>query len=113
MPRQQIEAHGDKWTEQLVSNGPFVLDTWKTRVELIAKANQHYWDANFVKLQQIVFLPIDDQDTGLQLFRQGEIHWQSSVPKGKLDDLIFDPAYYVSPYLGHLLLFFQLNAKSR
>ncbi len=64
------------WTRPgvLVGNGPFVLAEWRINEFLAAKKNPRYWDAPRVRLNAVVFHPIDNTDTEERAFRGGLLH---------------------------------------
>lgn len=115
--RATIEAHGDmtarysRWTRpgNFVGNGPFVLDDWKMQRYLSVKRNPHYWDADNVKLNSIVYRPIESANIEEKMFRSGQLHWTMDVPNNKI------PAYRAhansplaeGPYMG--TYYFLLN----
>ena len=80
--RNTVEAHGEigergsPWTrpENIVSNGPYVLQDWKPHEKISLRPNTNYWDAEAVKLEQLSFLPIDDANTEERMFRTGKVH---------------------------------------
>lgn len=102
VPLHAIEAHGPKWIHpgNLVASGAFTLTTWDARERIVLTKNPSYWDAEFVKLETITVLPLEDQQTALQLFEAGEIHWQPAVPAARAAELKHNPDYYADAYLG-------------
>lgn len=104
-----VEKHGIKWTrpENFVGNGPFVLSAWTLNVEIVMTPNPHYWDRDKVLLREVHALAIDDQDTSVNKFLNGELHWIRSVPSTRIDELKLHPDYDASPYLG--AYFYRFN----
>ena len=82
VPRETVEKHGDRWTrpENIICNGPFMLSEWKMHRHIILKKNTKYWDKDVVKLKKVVFYPIEDQGSKLNLYRSGEIDYASGYP---------------------------------
>jgi len=80
VPRAAVERHGQRWTrpENIVSNGPFVLEKWRQgdRFELVK--NPLYWDAGYVKLDRIVALSVEDLNTCANLYKAGVTDWNPS-----------------------------------
>lgn len=56
-----IRAHGDDWVrpEFMVSNGAFVLREHVIGGRVTLERNPRYWDAAHVRLQRVVYLPLD------------------------------------------------------
>lgn len=78
LPQRQdiVEAHGDKYgteLETLVYNGPFTLTSWTHNSELILSKNENYWDKDKVKLQNINFKIIQDQNASYNSLANGSI----------------------------------------
>ena len=62
--RATIEKFGEAvgvlytgWTrpENIVSNGPFMMDSWQLNRNVKVSPNPHYWDRDRIKLNGIVF----------------------------------------------------------
>lgn len=68
---------GDHSASKWVSNGPFVVESWKHHNELVATKNSNYWDGSSVRLDKIVSITIDSP-TSLQLFETGKLDWAGS-----------------------------------
>jgi oligopeptide transport system substrate-binding protein len=51
---------------------------------LRVKRNEHYWDADRVALEGIVFRPIESDSTEEKMFRSGQLHATGSVPNTKI-----------------------------
>ncbi len=102
-----------RWTrpENIVSNGPFLLDEWRLFKYLSVKKNPDYWDADKVKLNAIRFYPIDKQTTEERMFRAGQLHRTEEVPIDRI------PWYRqnrpevlkIAPYIGTYL--YRLNTR--
>lgn len=64
-PQRQdiVEKYGDTFgaeAETVVSNGPFVLDSWTHNNEIVLKKNLNYWDSETVKLETVNYKIIND-----------------------------------------------------
>ena len=113
VPLKVVEKYGDRWVrpENFVSNGPFSLQAWLPRKELILVPNLHYYDKNSIKLSRIEAKLIDDHDTAYKLFLQKELDWITHVPLPKIDEAKWNPAYYASPYIGNYFYRFNTTRK--
>jgi oligopeptide transport system substrate-binding protein len=84
-----VEAVGDKWTQpgNFASNGPFILQDWRTNdaVELIK--NPLFFDAASVALDRVVFFSSEDATANVKRFQAGEIDLASTIPSGQIEDL--------------------------
>lgn len=65
-----VEKFGDQWTkpENFVGNGAFVVDKWVVNERLVLKRNEQYWDNDKTVLNQVTFLPIENQVTEMNRF---------------------------------------------
>ncbi|MFD1037569.1 peptide ABC transporter substrate-binding protein [Virgibacillus byunsanensis] len=70
-------------TENYVTNGPFTMESWKHKDQIVLKKNPDYWDAETVQLETINMYMIDDENTELQMYENGELDWAGS-PTGDL-----------------------------
>ncbi len=110
LPLHVIEEHGDKWTlpENIVSNGPFVLEEWKPQEVLTVVKNENYWDAENVRLGKIVFIPSDDNNTRYNMYLNGEADWmRGGIPSEQLDIARLRPDYQSHPQLA--TYYYELN----
>ncbi len=112
-----IEAFGGRldrsglWTrpENFVGNGPFVLDAWKPNQFLRVTRSETYWDAETVRLNAIVYFPVEDDATELRMFNSGRLHYTSTVPTNAIPDLRVNrpDEFRIDPYMG--TYFYRLN----
>ncbi len=68
---------GSSEPKERISNGPFLLDEWKQNDEMVAIRNPLYWDKQKVRLDEIKMIMVDN-DTGLKMFEDGQLHWEGS-----------------------------------
>src|SRR5699024_3069594 len=61
----------------------FKLASYTPQDELVLEKNEDYWDADNVEMNEIKFSIIDDANTELDLFEQGELDW-AGLPVGEL-----------------------------
>ena len=53
------------------SCGPFLLHQWKPYDRIVLRKNTRYYDAGRVLLDEIVFLPVTDGATSVNLYKTG------------------------------------------
>lgn len=78
--KKVIEAN-EKWAGEAathVGNGPFKIDTWEHKSKLVLVKNDSYWDKDKVKLDRIEFAMVEDENTELSMFDNGELDWAGS-----------------------------------
>lgn len=85
---------GSAWTRpgNFVGNGYFDLVEWIPNKLIRMKKSQTYWDRNNIKLESVVFLPIENTSTEESMFRAGQLHITSSIPIVKIAVYRNDPA---------------------
>lgn len=116
MPVKQsaVEAGADgAWAKdptEVISNGPFVLTSYRIGDGLTLVKNEHYWNADVVKLDGIEGKFIDEDATAYQAYENGELHFIPSVPTAEVPRLIAeDPNFYVYPLLATYYYSFNLD----
>ncbi|HWW19571.1 MAG TPA: peptide ABC transporter substrate-binding protein, partial [Steroidobacteraceae bacterium] len=108
-----ISQWGDQWTrpEHMVSNGAFRLqeDAGNSRITL-AK-NSSYWDARNVRLEQVTYIVLTDQNIHSLRFQSGEVQFAYFFPSSQYQWLKshFGDQAVVAPFLGTLFIGFNLN----
>ena len=80
------DERGTRWTRpgNHVGNGPFKLKEWVLNRSIVVEKNEHYWDAGTVKLNRIVFYPIQNATTEERMFRAGQLHITGATPLDKV-----------------------------
>lgn len=89
VPRHVVEAQGRAWTrpEYFVSNGPFTLGEWKPGQYVRLVRNPRFHDAEGVRLDAVLHIPIEDPRTALLRYRAGDLDVAVSLPSDQLDDI--------------------------
>jgi oligopeptide transport system substrate-binding protein len=92
--RPTIEAFGDRWTrpENIVGNGPFLIEDMKQGSHHTLVRNPTYWDAGNVRLEKIIAYSVEELNTSVDLYKAGVIDWN---PSGNIPSQ-FVP--FMSPY---------------
>lgn len=89
VPRKAIERHGQSWTQpgNIITCGPFKLQTWKPYNEIVVVRDPLYWDAAAVKLNRISFYAVTETTTMMNLYKAGEVDavQNHAVPYGWID----------------------------
>ncbi|WP_262927462.1 peptide ABC transporter substrate-binding protein [Phytohalomonas tamaricis] len=75
LPEHYLKAQGDNWIkpDQTVVSGPFRLTQWQPQAQVVLEKNPRFYDADAVKLDEVIFYPIDDDNGALNRFRAGSI----------------------------------------
>lgn len=69
---------------RLVSNGPFLLQEWVLHSRLTLAPNPYHRDRAALRLDGVVYHPIEDPAAELARYRAGELHWTDAVPHQQL-----------------------------
>ena len=106
-----IDDRNGQWTRpgNFVCNGPMNLKTWELNKEIIVEKNPLYWDAQNVRLNQIIYYPVTNESTEDRMFRAGQLHVTNVVPLEKCPVYIEskNPNLRIEPYMG--TYFYRVN----
>ena len=106
----KADQRGTRWTFEgnIVGNGAFQLKEWKINRRITVERNPHYWNAENVRLNQVVFYPTENVTTEERMFRAGQLHY-SGIPSDKIQaySQSDDPSLRIQPYLG--VYFYRFN----
>ena len=89
VPRHAIEKFGREWTRpaNLVSNGAYQLAEYSPNTLIKAKRNVNFHSAAAVKIDEVNYLPIEDDNASLKRFQSGELDITQRFPPEQLDKL--------------------------
>ena len=92
-----------------VSNGPYVLSSWRPGTEIRLERNRFYWDKQHVQIDSISYSPISNEDSEFNQYRSGQLDITASVPLAALPIIRHDfPAeLHIAPFLG--VYYYALN----
>ncbi|MGC9450989.1 MAG: peptide ABC transporter substrate-binding protein [Oceanipulchritudo sp.] len=112
-----IEAHGGRfdmsgeWTlpENFVGNGPFVFGEWRPNQYIRVVKSPTYWDRDRMRLNEIYFYPVEDDNTEKRMFDSGLLHITGTVPTNDIPILrkTRPDIIHIDPYLG--TYFYRFN----
>lgn len=111
--RGNVEAYGGQFSKSgvLVSNGAYVLKSWKPRVSIELVKNPNYHEANLTLVDRVFYIPTEDRATEIKQFRAGELDWTNEVPNNQFRWLqkYYPEELVVSPWMGSYYLGFNLT----
>jgi len=106
--------------EQIVGNGPYLLESYLSSQKVVFKKNPRYWKTDregnrLPYIDRIVYTIVADQNAELLKFKKGEIDYLSAkgedYPGLKRDEASgLYTVYRLGPSTGSNFLFFNLNA---
>lgn len=116
LPRQLIEARGDRWlhARPFVSSGAYTLDFWRLNDRVRLLRNNFYYDAANTRSAVVDFLPCGSPGTALNLYTTGaaDIVWDKDlVATELLDSLIKRPDFHTYDSLGTMFLRFNVTRR--
>lgn len=104
---QKVVSADPKWATEAkthVGNGPFKLESWEHKSKLVLVKNDNYWDKDTVKLDKIEFSMVEDENTELSMFDNGELDWAgapfSSLPTDAIPALKESGKMTIQPIAG-------------
>lgn len=111
--RPSLEQHGDAHVRpgNLVSNGAFRLKDWQPRSRIELERNPYFHSNDRTILEQVVYHPIEDENTEFQRFRAGGLNWTYEVPNNQFRWLQenLSEALLISPWFGTYFFSFNLT----
>ena len=110
--RRNIEEFGDQFSRpgNLVSNGAFVLKSWKPRVSIELERNPLFRESDQTIIERVFYLPIEDLAAEVTQFRSGALDWTAEVPNNQFTWLqrYYPDELVVSPWMGSYFFGFNL-----
>jgi oligopeptide transport system substrate-binding protein len=95
-----------------ISNGPYTLLNWTPGSNLTLRRNSWYWDSANVRISNVVYFPIPDENAEYRQYRAGQLDITQSVPSSALNSLRAERPneLFISPYLA--TAYYALNLHS-
>jgi len=113
-----VEGNDEWYTdagENYVTNGPFVLDTWKHSDSIVLKKNAEYWDAENVDLETVNIGMVENEATAVTMFKNGEIDYLGSpyqtVALDAIDGFKADGSLQIADYAA--IYWYKFNTKDK
>ena len=76
-----VEKYGDDWTEpeNIVTNGPYLLEKWKHEYKLVLKANPRHYEGK-PEIDEVHIFVVQEPTTALTLYETGELDYIELPP---------------------------------
>lgn len=101
--KKVVESLGDKWTSpaNYVGNGAYTLDKWVVNERIVLARSKTYWDNDKTVLNQVTYLPIENQVAEMNRFLAGEVDVTYEMPNEHFKRLVkeYPEDVKVTPYL--------------
>jgi oligopeptide transport system substrate-binding protein len=74
-PQAAIEEHGEKWTEpgNIVTNGPYMLESWEHEASMVMVKNPKYYDADNVQIDRVEMAMVQEASTNMAMYENNEV----------------------------------------
>lgn len=95
LPSWSVDKYGARWTRSnnIVTNGPYLLSEWLKGDHLLLKKNPDYWDSAAVKLARVRIITGGDAASVLAAYARGDIDWISGIPADPPEAVMLRPDY--------------------
>ena len=105
VPMQAIEKHDTGWIKpaNIVSNGAYLLESWRIDDHIRLKKNPAYWDVANVKMATVEVRPVQDANTALNFFHTGQCDLmmdKGMMPPTLVQKLKQQSWFHTGPFLG-------------
>jgi oligopeptide transport system substrate-binding protein len=115
IPEKTVERFGVAWSKpgNIVCSGSHMLAEHTPYNQIVVVKNPYYWDAAHVRLEKIIFMPLEEQTTMMNLYKSGEVDatYNHTVPASWLKAGVRNVKDYMdAPENGSQ--YWQLNTKS-
>jgi oligopeptide transport system substrate-binding protein len=109
-----VKKYGNDWTKpgKMVSNGPYMLKTWRLNDYILVVANPHYWRP--VPIRRIKVLPTNNATACFNLFYSGKTDLvidKTSIPPELVPDLRNKPYFHANPFGATSFIRFNVKRK--
>jgi oligopeptide transport system substrate-binding protein len=95
-----------------VSNGPYVLSNWTPGSVIRLRRNSSYWDRTNVRIPDVEYFPISDENAEFRQYRADQLDVTQSVPSSELDSVRAERPneLFIGPFLA--TAYYALNLRS-
>ncbi|MGF0536694.1 peptide ABC transporter substrate-binding protein [Agrobacterium sp. ES01] len=111
--KANYEKFGDQFVKpgNMVGNGAFKLEAHVPNDSLTTVKNENYWDAANVKLDKVIFYPIEDDAAAIRRFEAGELDTVYNFSADQIERLRenYGDQVHVSPSLSTYYYAFDMR----
>jgi len=104
VPSKLVNAAGRNWVKPgvMISNGPFVLAERAPGGPIHLTRNTNFYDADTIRIDDVIYVPTEDEVAAVSRFRAGDFDIVSRVPMTRLSWLHenMPQALRTAPYLA-------------
>lgn len=103
VPSHIADEDSTEWTldpATAIGNGPFMMTEWLPKEKITLEPNPYYYDQARVQLKKLIFVFVEDPNTALNGFRNGDIDVITQVPTTEVAKLQESGELVLSPRTG-------------
>jgi oligopeptide transport system substrate-binding protein len=104
IPKHKVEELGDAWVKpgNIVGNGAYTVVEWVPNTLVRMEKSDTFWDAENVAIDEVIYYPTEERNTGTKQFRAGEVDIQYDFASEQIDFLKenLPEATHISPGLA-------------
>lgn len=106
---------GTDWTRpgNFVGNGAFALAEWRPHQFVRVTRNPHYWEHGQVRLNAVLFHPIESEDAEERAFRAGQLHVTSTMPISRIAVYQREQSPFHHPHAFLATYFLRFNVEKK
>ncbi|SET60573.1 peptide ABC transporter substrate-binding protein [[Clostridium] polysaccharolyticum] len=100
------------WAQEagFVSNGAYILESWKHNENMVYVKNPNYYDAENVTVEKLEFMLSADQTAAYAAYKAGDLDFIDAVPNDETASLLNNKEFYVTDQLGTYSVVFNVNS---
>jgi len=97
--------------ENIINNGPYKMTELVPQSHVTLVKNENYWDAANVKIDKVVYVVTEDDQTELKRYKAGELDVTNEIPSNQLDAVKdeFGKEVRITPYLESQYISFNIT----
>jgi len=114
MDEGYIRADPTYWTDpdRLVTNGPYNLSVFASKVRLVLDQNPEYWAKDTMGNLRIILEVVEDETLAVLLFKDKQVHWIPTLSQPELRAKLVNSGYehaHIVPNAG--TYYYQFNCR--
>lgn len=94
-----------------IGDGPYKMVSWQHNQVIKCVKDPNYWDAANVKLAKLDFYLVDNNTTGYNMFKTGQVDFQYNVPVQEIPGLKANPDFKIMPQAATYFYRFNVTKK--
>lgn len=112
--RFEREGEEELWVRpgSIVSNGAYVMDSWRFQYAITMRENPHYWARDKLKIKRIEWLEVSEYRAAMNLYKTAEMDYlgDNTAPPAEYLPIVEKKAdFWRTKYLS--VYFYELNTK--